>query len=77
VRDGRIVVLSPKPLESRGGRTVYESSASGLVPGDRVVTSQLSSVRDGMAVTESGRGEREPVKTAAADAVDAPVTTTP
>jgi len=41
------------------------------------VTSQLSSVRDGMAVTESGRGEREPVKTAAADAVDAPVTTTP
>ena len=67
VRDGRLVILAPKPLESRGGRTIYESLASGLLPGDRVVTSQLSTVRDGMAVTDAGRGGREPVKTAAAD----------
>jgi len=77
VRDGRLVVLSPKPLDSRGGRTVYESLASGLRSGDRVVTSQLSTVRDGMDVTELGRGDRQSVKTAAADAGDAPVSTTP
>ncbi len=67
VRDGKLAIVATDPLEVRAGRVLYESSAAGLQPGDRVVTSQLSAAREGMAVAEVGRTERMPVKTAAAD----------
>lgn len=53
VRDGRLVVLSPRALQASGGRIVFDAATSGLVPGDRVVTSQLADPRAGMAVSEA------------------------
>lgn len=69
VRDGRLVVAQPRPLEVRDGRIIVDAAASGLEPGDRVVVTQLSLPREGMAVVERSGG-REPLKTAAADAED-------
>jgi multidrug efflux pump subunit AcrA (membrane-fusion protein) len=59
MRDGRLVILNPRPVQVSGGRVVFDSVASGLVPGDRVVTSQISQPRPGMEIIEvdSGRGE--------------------
>jgi biotin carboxyl carrier protein len=65
VRDGRLVVAHPRPLEVREGRIIVEAAASGLESGDRVVVTQLSMPREGTAVVERGGG-REPLKTAAA-----------
>jgi hypothetical protein len=47
------------------GRAVFESTPQGLRPSDRVIVSQLSNVRDGMAIAEAGE-TRDPVKTAQA-----------
>ena len=55
VRDGRLVVLAPRPVEVAEGRAVFESGPAGLVAGDRVITSQLAHPREGMAVAESAR----------------------
>ena len=52
VRDGVVVVLRPRPLQVAGGLAFFDSASSGLVAGDRVVTSQLGNVRDGMAVSD-------------------------
>jgi hypothetical protein len=59
MRDGRLVILNPRPVQVSGGRVVFDAVASGLVPGDRVVTSQISQPRPGMEIVEvdSGRGE--------------------
>jgi hypothetical protein len=46
-----------------GGRVVFESTASGLMPGDRVVTSQISNPRAGMAVVEPGTPQTESAAT--------------
>jgi len=54
VREGQLVVLRPRPLQVSGGRVVFDAAASGLVAGDRVVVSQLSNPRPGMAVVEAG-----------------------
>jgi len=54
-RGGRLVILTPRPVEVAGGRAVFESEPSGLAVGDRVITSQLAHPRDGMAVAEQGR----------------------
>ena len=59
VRDGRLEILRPRPVQVAGGRAIFESGPSGLVAGDRVVTSQLTHPRAGMAVAEAA-GEREP-----------------
>lgn len=64
VRDGRLVVLKPKPLQVAGGRVVFDSAAAGLVAGDRVVTSQLSHPRPGMDVVEAGGPAAAPTRTA-------------
>jgi len=53
MRDGRLVVLKPRAVQVSGGRVVFDSASSGLLPGDRVVTSQLSHPRDGMAIVEA------------------------
>jgi hypothetical protein len=62
VRDGRLVILRPRPVEVVGGRAVFESGPSGLVAGDKVVVSQLTHPRDGMAVADMAG---EPAATAA------------
>jgi hypothetical protein len=64
MRDGTLVVVRPQPVQSSGGRIVFESAASGLLPGDRVVTSQLSNPRAGMAIVEPGTGETKSAATA-------------
>lgn len=64
MRDGTLVVVRPQPVQSSGGRIVFESATSGLLPGDRVVTSQLSNPRAGMAIVEPGTGETKSAATA-------------
>ena len=53
MRDGRLVILKPRAVQVSGGRVVFDSAASGLVAGDRVVTTQLSSPRAGMELVDS------------------------
>jgi multidrug efflux pump subunit AcrA (membrane-fusion protein) len=60
VRDGRLVILDPKPVQVAGGRVVFDAAASGLLPGDHVVTSQISHPRSGMEVVETGGPRPEP-----------------
>jgi hypothetical protein len=47
-------------VQVAGGRAVFDSASSGLLPGDRVVTSQLSNPRDGMAIVEAADSRSEP-----------------
>jgi multidrug efflux pump subunit AcrA (membrane-fusion protein) len=63
MRDGKLLVVRPQPVQSSGGRIVFESAASGLLPGDRVVTSQLSNPRAGMAIVEPGASETKSAAT--------------
>lgn len=51
-RDGRLVVLRPRAVHAAAGRLFFESGTSGLLAGDRVITSQIAHPRDGMAVAE-------------------------
>jgi len=52
IRDGRLEILRPRPVQVAGGRAIFESGPAGLVAGDRVITSQLTNARPGMAVSE-------------------------
>ena len=60
VRGGRLVILDPRAVQVAGGRVVFDAAASGLLPGDRVVTSQISHPRAGMEVVETGGPRSEP-----------------
>jgi len=60
VRDGRLVILDARPVQVAGGRVVFDAAASGLLPGDRVVTSQITHPRAGMEVVETGAPRPEP-----------------
>jgi len=60
MRDGRLVILNPRPVQVSAGRVVFDSAASGLLPGDRVVTSQISQPRPGMEIVEGGGGRVDP-----------------
>jgi hypothetical protein len=40
-------------VQAGSGRVIYESGTSGLLPGDRVVTSQIPNPRSGMAIIEA------------------------
>jgi multidrug efflux pump subunit AcrA (membrane-fusion protein) len=60
MRDGKLVILSPRAIQVTGGRVIFDAAASGLLPGDRVVTSQLSHPRDGMAIVEAAGSRSEP-----------------
>lgn len=65
MRDGKLVVLKPRPYHVGDGLVCYEEGASGLVAGDRVVASLVALPRDGMALEEAetsrdrSRGEPE------------------
>lgn len=63
MRDGKLLVVRPQPVQSSDGRIVFESATSGLLPGDRVVTSQLSNPRAGMAIVEPGASETKSAAT--------------
>jgi multidrug efflux pump subunit AcrA (membrane-fusion protein) len=56
MREGKLVVLKP--------RAVQVSGTSGLLAGDRVVTSQLSAPRAGMELVDSGVATAAPTRTA-------------
>lgn len=67
MRDGRLAIVRPRPLAVRQGRVVFDAQESGLLPGDRVVVSQLVHARDGMAIAEASRPDREATRPAAAE----------
>ncbi|MBM4057871.1 MAG: HlyD family efflux transporter periplasmic adaptor subunit [Planctomycetes bacterium] len=69
-RGGRLVILRPRPVQVAGGRAVFESEPSGLVAGDRVITSQVSHPRDGMAVAEPKRAAAAPAAAATTEGRD-------
>jgi len=72
MRDGRLEIVRPRPVQAVDGRLLFESAASGLLPGDRVVVSQIAVPREGMAVAESGAAAEEPaVRSALRDREDA------
>lgn len=53
MRDGRLVILRPRPYHLGKGNVVYEEGPSGLVAGDRLVSTMISNPRDGMALAEA------------------------
>jgi len=53
MRDGHLVILRPRPYHLGKGTVVYEEGPSGLVAGDRLVSSLISNPRDGMALAEA------------------------
>jgi multidrug efflux pump subunit AcrA (membrane-fusion protein) len=71
MRDGRLEILKPRPVQAVDGRLVFESKESGLQPGDRVVVSQIAAPRDGMAVVEADAAEKQPVRAAVRTREDA------
>lgn len=67
VRNGTLVVLHPRPVQVSGGLAYFDSASSGLVAGDRVVTSQIGNVRDGMAVSDGATAPDRPAAAASGD----------
>ncbi len=55
IRDGRLEILRPRAVQVAGGRALFESGPSGLVAGDRVITSHLKYPRNGLPVAEPSR----------------------
>ena len=55
MRDGRLAILRPRPFHAAAGRITYDERESGLLPGDRVVISQISNPRDGMELAEAAK----------------------
>ncbi len=53
MREGRLVVLRPRPYHVGDGVVCYEEGSSGLAAGDRVVASLVTLPRDGMALEEA------------------------
>jgi multidrug efflux pump subunit AcrA (membrane-fusion protein) len=72
MRNGRLVILGPRPVQVAGGRVVFDT-ASGLEPGDRVITSQLTHPRSGMDVVEADGPPTEPAVTAEKPIEQAPM----
>lgn len=59
MREGRLVILDPRPYHVGEGLVCYEEGASGLVAGDRVVASLVPLPRDGMALADADSGSKE------------------
>lgn len=55
MREGRLEVLRPRAVQAAGGRLIFDVGTSGLLPGDRVVVSQIATPRPGMAIVEAGQ----------------------
>jgi multidrug efflux pump subunit AcrA (membrane-fusion protein) len=53
MRDGKLVILRPKPFHVAGEHILYDADESGLLAGDRTVVSQISNPRDGMDLVEA------------------------
>jgi len=53
MRDGRLLVLHPRPFHAAAGRVVFDQEESGLEPSDRIVVSQLANPRAGMELVEA------------------------
>ena len=53
IRDGKLAIIHPRPIQVADGKAIFESATSGLMAGDRVVTSQLTHPQAGMAVAEA------------------------
>ena len=53
MRDGHLVILRKSPYQLGKGTVVDEQGPSGLVAGDRLVSSLISNPRDGMALAEA------------------------
>ena len=53
MRDGRLIVLHPRPFHAAAGRVVFDQEESGLEPSDRIVVSQLANPRAGMELVEA------------------------
>jgi multidrug efflux pump subunit AcrA (membrane-fusion protein) len=53
IRDGRLDILRPRAVQVVEGKAIFESGPSGLVPGDRAITSQIKQPRPGMPVAEA------------------------
>jgi multidrug efflux pump subunit AcrA (membrane-fusion protein) len=64
MREGRLVILKPRAVQVSGGRVVFDSAISGLLAGDRVVTSQLTAPRADMEITETAGVSATPTHTA-------------
>ena len=75
-REHKLAIVRPPLVQVSAGRALFESTADGLQPDDRVVVSQLSNVRDGMAIAEAGAG-RGPVMTAQAPEAAEPASPQP
>jgi hypothetical protein len=72
MRDGRLVILRPRAIQAAGGRLVFDASTSGLVAGDRVVVSPITTPRNGMAIVETNAsGDRPAAQVVTQDAEDA------
>jgi len=55
MREGRLTILRPRPFHAAAGRITFDERESGLLPGDRVVVSQISNPRDGMELAEAAK----------------------
>jgi multidrug efflux pump subunit AcrA (membrane-fusion protein) len=53
MRDGKLVIMHPRPFHSGGGVVAFKEADSGLLPTDRIVTSQLVNPREGMQLVEA------------------------
>lgn len=53
MRDDKLVIIRPRPFHTGGGLVAFNEAESGLLPTDRIVTSQLSNPREGMQLVES------------------------
>ena len=60
MREGRLEVLRPRAVQAAGGRLIFDAASSGLLPGDRIVVSQIASPRPGMAIVEAGQPAEPP-----------------
>ena len=53
MRDGKLVIMHPRPFHAGGGLIAFKEADSGLLPTDRIVTSQLVNPREGMQLVEA------------------------
>jgi len=53
MRDGRLIVLHPRPFHAAAGRVAFDQEESGFEPSDRIVVSQLANPRAGMELVEA------------------------
>jgi len=53
LRDDKLTIVRPRPFHAGNGLVAFAEADSGLLPTDRIVTSQLSNPREGMQLVEA------------------------